>query len=60
MSARVPSQEDLQRTHDERLAKIEAGLEEARKFIAVNAQQIALLRQWAGLPPTYEEGPTPT
>lgn len=60
MSARVPTPEELQRMHDARLAKVEAGLEEARRFIALNAQQVALLRRWAGLPPNYEDGPQPT
>lgn len=59
MSSQAPSQDDLQRMHDERLARLERNLAEAQKFIAVNAKQIAMIRQMLGLSPDYEERPTP-
>lgn len=52
----VPSQEDLQRLHEQRIANLERHLDEARRFIAVNSQQIAMIRQMLGLPGNFREG----
>jgi hypothetical protein len=47
------SQDDLQRVHEQRIGNLERNLAEARRFIAVNAQQIALIRQAMGLPAEF-------
>lgn len=52
----MPTQEELQRLHEERLANLERDLAEARHFIAVNAQNIEIIRRMLGLPPTYKQG----
>lgn len=48
-----PGQDELQRVHEQRISNLEQNLVEARKFIAVNAQQIALIRQALGLPAEF-------
>lgn len=49
----APSQEDLQRIHAQRIENMEHNLEEAKRFIQVNAQQIAMIRQMLGLPADF-------
>lgn len=60
MSSRIPSQEDLQRIHAQRIEGLEKNLEEAKRFIQVNAQQIAMIREMLGLPPDFPGKAQPT
>lgn len=58
--ASAPSPEELQRLHEQRLAILESGLEEAKRFIHVNQEQIKLIRQVIGLPPDSRQEAQPT
>lgn len=52
----MPTQEDLQKLHDQNIAALERNMAEARRVIEVNIEQIKLIRRYLGLQPDFMQG----
>lgn len=49
----MPTQEELQKLHDQNIAALERNVAEARRVIEVNIEQIKLIRRYLGLQPDF-------